>query len=325
MEQTYRASDFGQAMARVKRELGPDAVILSTRQIARGDVGGRGQLVEVRAVSKEEATEQGILRADGQMPPMLERRLKHAGVPAPVAASLARQVLSMHGGDPPDLVALRDALGTALAREMIFAGPAGSGARAIAMVGPTGVGKTTTIAKLAAHGALIHGRRVGLVSIDQYRIGGTEQLQRYADLIGIPLEVADDARTLEVSLRRLSDAEVVFIDTAGRSPKDAHALAQMAECLHGVQEPVEVHLCVPASMRDRELAIAIERHSVLRPVRLNSTKVDEAVYRGAIVDAHARSGLPLAYFTTGQCVPEDIELATPERLAALLSREEDHR
>jgi flagellar biosynthesis protein FlhF len=180
------------------------------------------------------------------------------------------------------------------------------------------VGKTTTIAKIAAQEQLVAQRQVGLISIDQYRIGGIEQLARYAELIGCPMHVASDTHTLEIALRRLSDCELVLVDTAGRSLRDGVALSEMAETLRGVQETVEVHLCLPVATRERELALAVEHFSELQPSRLTCTKLDEALCCGAIIAAHIQSGLPLAYFTTGQRVPEDFSVATAELLAALL-------
>jgi flagellar biosynthesis protein FlhF len=212
-------------------------------------------------------------------------------------------------------------LSTVLAEELLFCGGIGR-ARVVALVGPTGVGKTTTIAKIAAHEQLVKGRQVGLVTIDEYRVGGIEQLARYAELIGCPIEVASDARTLEIALRKLGRADLVLVDTAGRSPRDAWALSAMSECLHAVQEPIEVHLCLPVAMRESELRTAIEHCSILMPSRLTCTKVDEAICCGTIVAAHIQSGLPLGYFTTGQRVPEDISIASAELLSALLCGED---
>ncbi|MEM7609422.1 MAG: hypothetical protein AAF411_29095, partial [Myxococcota bacterium] len=191
----------------------------------------------------------------------------------------------------------------------------------VALVGPTGVGKTTTVAKLAAHEALVRRRRVGLISIDDYRIGGAEQLQRYADLIGVPMESGGPG-DLGRGLRRMAGCELILVDTAGRAPADVHAFTELAESLGGAGEPVETHLCIPASAHDVEVRAIVERHAGLNPSRLLSTKVDEAVYHGGIVAAQTLAGLPFSYFTTGQRVPEDIEIASAGRLAEWLCGEE---
>ncbi|MEO0323566.1 MAG: flagellar biosynthesis protein FlhF, partial [Myxococcota bacterium] len=178
------------------------------------------------------------------------------------------------------------------------------------------------IAKIAANAALVEAREVGLVSVDGYRVGGAEQLQRYADLMGVRMEVADDGRSLRRALARLGDKDLVLVDTAGRSPRDFGALEATAELLRGAGEATETHLCVSAAASDVELRAVVERHRCLDPARLLVTKLDEAVYHGSIVAAQTLSELPLSYLTTGQRVPEDIEVATPGRLAGLLCGEE---
>ncbi|MDD9933610.1 MAG: hypothetical protein OXT09_08410 [Myxococcales bacterium] len=313
MQHTYRAERFDQAMLMVKEQLGPDAVIVGTRQV--GTAGGR--LYEITALAGADAESQGMGPRDLERSRELERRLRGLGLESTIARRWA-SALSPQLEQGVWTAGTRRALARLIEGEIAFGGPVGRGARVVALVGPTGVGKTTTVAKLAARAALIENRRIALVSIDQYRIGGSDQLERYAELIGVPMSIAEDARSLEIALRRFDDAELVFVDTAGRSPRDLHALAEMASTLRGVHEPVEVHLCLPASMRDAEMELAIERHSVLDPQRLNVTKVDEAVGKGTVIGAYSISGLPLSYITTGQRVPEDIELASAQTLAALL-------
>ncbi len=316
-ERIYRAPRFDQALARVKAELGGDAIILSSRELENAHTGKRE--VELRALppgAPIPVTKFGV-HTDGQR--LLTRKLERVGVPTAAANTLGRAVARAHGGAPPSLAVARDALVEVLRREMIFA-PAllAGGARVAALVGPTGVGKTTTVAKLAAKAALVEHRRVGLISVDDYRIAGAEQLGRYADLIGIPMEVAHDARSFEVALRRLADADLILVDTAGRSPCDTDATQRTAETLHGAQEAVEVQLCVASATGHAELRVMVEQHTVVRPRKLLITKLDEAVHHGGIIGAQVMAGLPLTYFTTGQRVPEDIEVASPERVASLL-------
>ncbi|MCG8557263.1 MAG: 50S ribosome-binding GTPase [Proteobacteria bacterium] len=322
---TYRARGFDAALAEVKRDLGPDAVILSSRKLP--DLAkGRGQAwVEVKAMPD------GALSELGARPEQLQRRwvdgdtlaedLQRARVPSVAAKNLSHHVRRLAGGSSQALAQVRAELTQALAALLRFAGPIGGDAsRVVALVGPTGVGKTTTIAKLAAQAALVERRTVGLVSIDQYRLGGDEQLGRYADLIGIPMLVAEDSKSLARALQQLKSAELVLVDTAGRSPQDREELLRMATCFEQVSEGIDVHLCLAAATRSMEADAIIDRMSVFHPRRLITTKLDEAVAHGCIVGAQQSSSLPLSYFTTGQRVPEDIELASPERLAELLCR-----
>ena len=251
------------------------------------------------------------------------RWLVRSGVPSEVARHYADQVSQTLGREPTNLAAGKDALTHTLQQELQFRGPLGQRVRTVALVGPTGVGKTTTIAKLATLDTFLDKKDVAFVSLDQYRVGATEQLQRYAELIGCPMEIADDARSLEIALRRLSRASRVYVDTAGRSPRDLAAIGDLADCLHGVQEPVEVAMCLPAAMGNAELDVAVQVLAPLRATRLVMTKLDEAVFLGSVVAAQLRTGLPYSYFTTGQRVPEDVEVAEPARLAAYLCGEDE--
>lgn len=313
LERTYRASRFDDALAQIKRELGPDAVILSSREIRAS--GARPE-VEVRAAP------QGLVEP-ARREPALERRLERMGVPATAVRALTAHIRGSAGTEPRGMNDLHPRLCQALRAEMIFAGPLRRGGpRVVALVGPTGVGKTTTVAKLAAQAALVERRAVALVSLDQYRIGGAEQLAHYAELIGISMQTAHDAESLGLALDRLRDADLVLVDTAGRAPRDRAAVVELARTLQRTTEPVEVHLCLGAGTGDLEMAAILDRLSALRPVRLTMTKLDEAVRAGSVVAAQVMSGLPFAYFTTGQRVPEDVEVAGAERLSALLCGEE---
>ncbi len=189
----------------------------------------------------------------------------------------------------------------------------------IALVGPTGVGKTTTIAKLAATYKLRHGRRVGLITSDTYRIAAVDQLRTYANIIGLPLKVALTPQEMASARASLSDCDVLLVDTAGRAPTDSARLDELRKFVDAAR-PDEVHLTLSAASSESVLIRAAERFrgSVLQPSHVLFTKLDEAVTIGGLVNISPKVGLPIGYVTTGQEVPDQIEIASSERLARLV-------
>ncbi len=194
--------------------------------------------------------------------------------------------------------------------------------RIVALVGPTGVGKTTTVAKLAANFKLAHGVRVGLVTVNTYRIAAVEQLKTYAEIIDLPLSVVNDPAEMPRALEELGAVDLVFIDTAGRSPRDEVKIRELAEFLEQAR-PDEVHLVLSAVAGERSLRSAVERFAVVHVDRLILTKLDEADSLGAVLGVIGLSPRPVSYLTTGQAVPDDIERADRKRLARLILRLED--
>jgi len=223
-----------------------------------------------------------------------------------------------------------DALESHLARilrdQIGVAGPIACrpGRRIIAsFVGPTGVGKTTTIAKIAAELAIGQKRRTALVTIDTFRIAAVEQLRIYARIIGIPCLVVNSRKALQSALKRLGRAEAVLIDTAGRSQRNPDRMQALAEVL-SLDEEMETHLVLSATTKERDLLDAWRRFTVAGPDRLIFTKIDESASFGGLYNVAKHSGRPLSYLTTGQRVPEDIEVASKERVAELVLRSPLH-
>jgi len=191
--------------------------------------------------------------------------------------------------------------------------------KSVALIGPTGVGKTTTIAKLGAYFKLKLKRKVAFLTIDTYRIAAVQQLQIYADIMRSPLKVADDPEELVREVESLSDHDLILIDTPGRSHYDAARIGEI-EGFIAVLPQVEVYLLISASTRSREIYEILNGFGSVGVDGLIFTKLDEASCFGSIVNAAIRSGKPLSYFTTGQDVAGDIEVATVERVTSLLLR-----
>ncbi len=187
----------------------------------------------------------------------------------------------------------------------------------IALVGPTGVGKTTTVAKLAAAFTLGRKAKIALITIDTFRVGAVEQLKTYSRIMNIPLEVASTPKELEKAVAAHVNLDLIIIDTVGRSPRDAETIESLRTML-SISTPIEIHLCVAATTRERELNAIIESFSVLPVSRLLFTKLDESSTFGSIVNLQIERKLPLSYFTKGQRVPEDIEPAHGRKIAELI-------
>lgn len=193
----------------------------------------------------------------------------------------------------------------------------GSKRRVAMLVGPTGVGKTTTIAKLAGRFSLLEGRRVAVITVDTFRMGAVNQIQGYADLAGFPWAVAGTPDELRKALDTFREAELVLIDTAGRSHRDEPRMSELEEFI-GAAGPDEVHLVVSAGTRQADGAEIISRYAALRFNRLLLTKLDETSRPGAILNMVVAAQCPVSYITTGQRVPEDIMPASGEGLARMI-------
>lgn len=191
--------------------------------------------------------------------------------------------------------------------------------RLIVLVGPTGVGKTTTIAKLAARAKLSERRRVGLITLDTFRIAAVDQLEKYAEIIGLPLIVATSPRELEVAVDefRAKEMDVVFIDSAGRSHRDELKMAELREFLT-VLPDAEVHLVLSTTTHGKTILSIANRFSGIGFHKVILTKVDETISFGSFVSALISIGRPVSFVTDGQNVPDDIVASDPERLADLV-------
>lgn len=252
-------------------------------------------------------------------------------VPRTIAQAIVEEARrSADSTDEPDVRVINAALIAAIARRLpCQAGipkpqkQADNRPLTIAFTGPTGVGKTTTIAKLAATFKLRFGARVALLTCDTFRIAAVDQLRTYANIIGVPVQVAVTPRELKAAAADLEQqADIILVDTAGRSHSDAGKIDELAAGLRDLQ-PHQTHLVLSASAAPQVLSRAARQFSHACPTHVTLTKLDEAVTAGAVfamLKELRANGLDprIAYTTNGQQVPEQIDLAVPERIAAML-------
>lgn len=339
----FSGKTAGEALRKVKEALGADALILSNRPVAGGveitalasdDAAVLSQPVQAEEPQNDRAEMAEIIDEIRTMRSMLEEQL--AGFAwgdmerrDPVKVSAMRKVLGA-GFSPrlsrqmmdkmPPLKSEREAIEwikTALVRNLAVANPEADivdRGGVFALVGPTGVGKTTTTAKLAARCVVRHGAgKLALVTTDSYRIGAYEQLRIYGRILGVPVHAVKDAAELNLILHELKDKHLVLIDTIGMSQKDQKVIDQVA-MLSGCEADVERVLLLNATSSGETLddVVRAYRGSGLGGCIL--TKVDEAIGMGSALDVVMRNKLVLHFIANGQRVPEDLHAANSKYL-----------
>jgi flagellar biosynthesis protein FlhF len=365
----FRASTAAEAIDRVHRELGEDAVVLSTKLVRDTESLRRGERVEMTAAVDWESSAPDAGTSDRAAPPAaaaaaaaadddavpsspsgdlnaIERRLEDlrrllqqvaGNAPAPDELALEeiyRTVYaSMIANDVAPVLALRVVRAARQALAATRERPAVAGTvqsmlrtlvpepltgrgRIQVLVGPTGVGKTTTAAKLAARAILEGKKPVVLVSCDTYRVAAVDQLRAYAGAMGARFELARDMVDLDGVLGRADRAGLVVVDTEGRGQRDLKPLEPLFRYLRSRDE-VDRQLVLSATSKPKDLCETIERFRGVAPHGLIFTKLDETNSYGAILSESVRSGVPVSYLGTGQRVPEELLVATPQKIAEL--------
>lgn len=367
-ERTYRAPTIRDALSRVRKDLGHEALILGIRQVHhRPWYGGPTRdLVEVVATREPfphfqpptSSLGQGKHDPTNPPPPSSSHTTTHLGtlreavellsregrvdlflpeiptafapayaylldrdVPEPIARRLSRRLADLvDPSEPSSPDSLFPAMILALEQVLPVAPPirpAPGLRRVLALIGPTGSGKTTTVAKIAVTAKIDQGLRVALLTLDANRIGGADRLKTYAEIIDLPLLSVSSPDQLTRALHDLSPFDLVLIDTPGAGPRDRLRLLELSALLAAAQ-PDETHLVLPASVGESPIRAFVEAFSSLRPDRLLLSKLDEAERPGAILAAPGPAGLPFSFLATGQFVPDDLEPACPNRLARLI-------
>ncbi|MBO8137496.1 MAG: flagellar biosynthesis protein FlhF [Desulfotomaculum sp.] len=195
-----------------------------------------------------------------------------------------------------------------------------SSAKFLAFVGPPGVGKTTTLAKLATRFKLLKGKKVALITVYTYRYGTADQLKIYGDAIDVPVEVVMTPAELRQAVERHADKDYVLIDTVGRSSKNTGQVLELKGFLEAVSEPKEIYLVMAANTKDRDLFRTIKDFKIAHYTGYIFTKVDETETLGSMLNVIFKTGIPVRYYTDGQTIPDDIEEVQARKLAQLMFR-----
>jgi flagellar biosynthesis protein FlhF len=363
---TYVARDPQEALAQVKRELGPEAVILSaqSRRVRTSESSwAKHRQVEITAAVdqaaaldsptvfqawpansanpslpfrqlREELQEmKGLLRQwlGTQDPPswlapygdlnLLFQTLVRVGIHDQIIHRWLNGVRTSltngnnNSGKNLKRLALRQLLQEVEVRDPWKMSP--QGPHRWVFLGSTGVGKTTIIAKLAIHAAFVRQMHVGLISLDNVRLGGQEQLASYARLSDLPLVAVESRSELAEALNKMADLDLILIDTPGRNPCDP-GLPMELDQLFGELPGLEHHLVVSATTKEGNLIDTFQGFHVVPPASCIVTKLDESRDIVGVFNQLCTRRVPLSYLTTGQRIPEDIEPATHRRLAGLL-------
>jgi flagellar biosynthesis protein FlhF len=214
-------------------------------------------------------------------------------------------------------LALLDEIGSLCPVEPALGCNAGAGRRIVALVGPPGAGKTTTLVKLAVKYGLNERKPTQLLTLDLERIAAADQLHTFAAILGVGFQTLETTHALATALDENKNKDLILIDTPGYGQKDMENAGPLARFLASHDE-IDVHLVLSASMKAVDLAAVVDRFSIFRPRRLLFTRLDETQTFGPILNETARSGWPVSFLCSGQQIPEDLEPATRERLVSLL-------
>lgn len=185
------------------------------------------------------------------------------------------------------------------------------------LIGPTGVGKTTTIAKLASVYSLYKNKKVGLITLDTYRIGAVEQLKTYAEILSVPFDVILSIKDIPKVMEKMKDRDIIFIDTTGRNSKNIMQISEIRKFIEEIK-PDKIHLVLSMTTKQNDLKKIINNYKLINYDNLILTKVDETDVYGSILSSIFYSNVPVSYIAAGQNVPEDIEEATFDKLYKLI-------
>jgi flagellar biosynthesis protein FlhF len=315
----FRGKEIARVMNQIRKEHGDDAVIVSTRETERNMVEVQVQVAELLKSNVEDYStlDQSLLQAKAVR--NLEEICHSQGVSQILEKRLVQGYLSADNSN----VTHHDKLLSSLSKCIPVDTRLPFKNKFVALIGSTGVGKTTTVAKLAARMHMAFEIRIGLISADYYRVGANYQLQTYANLMKLPYRsigsTSNIKAELDAALWAFKDFDLVFIDAAGFSPDEPERINELTD-LFDCNNQIERMLVLPAPGNSYDLDRSVKKFSQVGFERIIISKIDESGYCGPVLSALQTSTKPLAFLTNGQRVPEDIEPASYKRIARILQR-----
>jgi flagellar biosynthesis protein FlhF len=350
----FTANNYSTALQQVKQELGADALVLSTRSIKPPSlIAGKKQATRVeitaaveyaspveeqkvqvphekKSMPEEDADLKSLIfsllsqtdraKSMGLMPHQFDTysHLVESGLDEKLASKILKKALEQNSEQSSTKESLK--VMNLMKKVLPCKGEIdlnNQGPKIVAFVGPTGVGKTTTVAKIAAEYALRRAKKVAMISLDTYRMGAIDQLRIYGDIMEVPVEVAGGKEELRQIIANHADKDLILIDTTGRSHQDKDYSRQLKEVFDAVGG-VETHLVLSVTAQEKLFTATYHQFSTMGLDRVLFTKLDEGLNFGSLFNFTVRNKLPISYFTSGQQVPEDLEVARPERVISLI-------
>ncbi|AQR96944.1 flagellar biosynthesis protein FlhF [Clostridium saccharoperbutylacetonicum] len=246
---------------------------------------------------------------------LLQERLKNLDIDEALQDDILSVAETMKTEDIDEIEILRDVF----ERDILVARQNLTGR--VVLVGPTGVGKTTTIAKLAGRLALVEKKKVGLITVDTYRIGAIEQLKTYAEIMNIPFKVVITMKEMEEAIEAMKECDVILIDTTGRSSKNAMQISELRAFVQKAN-PDHVDMVISATTKNSDIKSILKGYAELDFDNIIITKLDETTVYGSLYNIAKLSNKPVSFITIGQNVPDDILVPTKEKIASFILGEE---
>jgi len=336
----YLVANMKEALFLIKKDLGSDAIIVSTHKVREKGLRGffMPAKIEVTAVLETEDVDE-VREELGQIRNLLtnfsdaknqadSHNMEYGSLHNEIKQCLINMEIDGHIVDlllkNIELNKSKDAIKQEIQERVLSifqpVNPRNLKTKIMAFIGAPGVGKTTTLSKIGAIYSLFNSFNIAFITIDTYRVGAIEQMKIYGDIIGASVDIVMSPEELREAVEKNADKDLILIDTTGRPSQNLYQLAELKAFLD-VLDSVDIYLVINATTRKRDMIRILNDYKMIAYSQMIITKIDETVAPGSIINAAYYTGLPIAYITNGQDVPDDIEVANPRLLAGYVMRD----